>query len=427
MAVPTQESYLVVGGGTSCGENIVEQLLRRGETRVTIFEAQPLATEQAQRFGPAVRTYVGDILDPESILDAVKSCAATCVIHSGMVSTTLALAARYPTGLKGLPSLADVKEKYPQQLEYHRKVNTDGTRNVLAAALGTTVTQLVYVGNADIVFDGRDRPMLREDEAQYPAKCLNAEVESQSHAERMVLSFNGLNELRTAVIRPSMLFGPSLGNTFILRRIQACPSLAGFQVGEKSNLVDRTHVANVAHAAILAADRLTPAHPQHVATAGRAFFITNDEPRPFWDFMREVWVATGGAPPPPHVAGKGTMMFIAGGKRCGRRFEGRLAREVLGYAPIVSYDEGVRRIAEWWLELQLKICKEKGSTTDGVVPPPWKYGMTNTFFSNDDERLRFILRVGGTGILYISPRERNRHDIICVSGDYTQKCQRRPI
>ncbi|KAJ6464824.1 hypothetical protein C8R45DRAFT_1023305 [Mycena sanguinolenta] len=391
MSVPTQESYLVIGGGTSCGENIVEQLLCRGETRVTIFEAQPLAAEQAQRFGPAVHTYVGDILAPESILDAVKSCAATCMIHAGTVSTAFALAARYPTGLKPLPSLADVKEKLPQEREFHRKVNTDGTRNVLAAALETTVTRLMYVGNADIVFDGRDRPMLREEEAPYPAKCFNADLESQSHAERMVLSFNGLNELRTAVIRPSAIFGPALGNTFIFRWLQACPSLAGFQIGDNSNLVDRTYVANVAHAAILAADRLAPTHRQHAVTAGRAFFITNGKPRPVWDFTREVWVATGGTLPAPQVAEKGALKFAAGVKdvvgaltggktdarakvdfMCANRtYDISLAREVLGYAPIVSYDEGIRRVAEWWLEMQLKICKEKRTTTDDAAPPPY--------------------------------------------------------
>ncbi|KAJ7249808.1 3-beta hydroxysteroid dehydrogenase/isomerase family-domain-containing protein [Mycena haematopus] len=389
MSVPTHESYIVVGGGTSVGEHIVDQLLQRGETRVSIFEALPLAPEQTRRFSAAVRVYVGDILAPESILDAVKSCAATCVIHSGMVSTAIGIAARYPTGLNPLPSLADFNEKHLQ--EFQRKVRTVGMRNVLAAALETTVTHLVYVGNADIVFDGRDRPMLREDEAPYPAKCYDAALEPQSHAERMVLSFNGLNELRTAVIRPAMVFGPATG--IIFRQLQACPRTVGFQVGDKPNLADRTYVTNVAHAAILAADRLVPAHPQHTATAGRAFFITNGEPRPVWHFVRELWVAAGGAPPAPEVAGKGSMMLLAGindavgalrgGKTdartkvaylcANRTYDISLAREVLGYAPIVSYDEGIRRVAEWWLEQQLRICKEKGAVANGVAPPPYNH------------------------------------------------------
>jgi nucleoside-diphosphate-sugar epimerase len=57
------------------------------------------------------------------------------------------------------------------------------------------------------VFDGRSRPRLREADAPYPAKCWRETLEPQSHAERMVRSFNGVNALRTAVIRPAMLFG----------------------------------------------------------------------------------------------------------------------------------------------------------------------------------------------------------------------------
>lgn len=75
--IPTSESYLVIGGGTSLGEPIVDQLLRRGATRVSIFDAQPLAAEQATKFRDSVNVYVGDILIPESIADAVKSVSAT--------------------------------------------------------------------------------------------------------------------------------------------------------------------------------------------------------------------------------------------------------------------------------------------------------------------------------------------------------------
>ncbi|KAJ7264057.1 hypothetical protein B0H12DRAFT_1180519 [Mycena haematopus] len=385
MSIPTQESYLIVGGGTSVGEIIVDQLLRRGETRVSIFDAQPLAAEQAKRFGPAVHVYVGDVMLPQSMLSAIKSCEATCVIHVGVVSTPIGSAARYPTGLAPQPTAEDTLEELKA---LNQMVNTDGMRNVLAAALDGSVTQMVYIGNAGVTFDGRDRPMLREEDAPYPAKGC---VKPQADAERMVLSHNGLSGLRTTVLRPAMVFGPGLATATIFRRIQASPSIAGFQMGD--NLADHTYVDNVAHAAILAADRLNPTHPQHTATAGRAFFITNGEPRPFWEFMRGLWVAAGGTPPPLQVAQKGTLQFIAGVKDVmGTLFGGKtdartkmqvvsanltydisLAREVLGYAPIVSLDEGMRRTAEWWLEQQLKKCQEKGATGGAAssAPPPY--------------------------------------------------------
>jgi NAD(P)-dependent dehydrogenase (short-subunit alcohol dehydrogenase family) len=70
---PTGESYLVVGGGTPLGEAIVRLLLRRGETRISIFDALPLAAEQAAAFGDHVRVFVGEIIAPKVVSDAIQS------------------------------------------------------------------------------------------------------------------------------------------------------------------------------------------------------------------------------------------------------------------------------------------------------------------------------------------------------------------
>lgn len=126
-----------------------------------------------------------------------------------MVSTVMTSSILYTSGAEQrLLTPAEDAEQYKELVELHKKVNTDGTRNVLAAALENPhATQLLYFGKADIVFDGRDRPMLREMDAAYPPKCYHPELEPKFHGERMVLSFNGVNALRTVVIRPAMMFG----------------------------------------------------------------------------------------------------------------------------------------------------------------------------------------------------------------------------
>ncbi|KAJ7457556.1 hypothetical protein B0H11DRAFT_2319925 [Mycena galericulata] len=369
---PTHESYLIIGGGNSLGETIVEELLGRGETRVSIFDAQPLAAEQAARFGDSVRVCVGDILAPGVIAEALKSTS------------------------EELLSLRAEAVKVKELVELSKKINTDGMRNLLAAALESgSATQLLYVGNPDIVFDGRDRPLLREADAPYPVKCWVTELEGRHLGERMVLSFNGVNALRTAVIRPAAMFGPSWSLDLQLRRIQTNPVIVSAQIGENTNRVDHTYVANAAHAAVFAADRLAPAHPKHAATAGRAFFISDGDPRPFWDLLRALWTNVGGTLPKNGlVVGKSTAMLIAGVKDmvgnlqgenremwkktqflcASRSYDISLAREVLGYEPIVSHDEGIRRTAEWWLERQLMICKGKKAVTEAATentPPPY--------------------------------------------------------
>jgi sterol-4alpha-carboxylate 3-dehydrogenase (decarboxylating) len=61
----------------------------------------------------------------------------------------------------------------------------------------------------------------------------------------------------------------------------------GVQIGNNTNLTDWTYVTNVADAHILAADKLSLSSDPPVA--GEIFFITNDEPWLFWDFMNGIW------------------------------------------------------------------------------------------------------------------------------------------
>lgn len=224
------ESYLVIGGGTSLGEAIVNQLLSRGERQVSIFDAQPLAAEQAERFTGKVHTFIGDILVPESLSKAIKEvsyplnpsitahthgmiyeCSATCIIHTGMVSTPGTAEALYPTSssqpLTTREAEAKTLEVLTEFTAIQKRVNTEGTRSVLSAILANGVAKLVYIGNADIVFDGTDRPMLTEAAAAYPPKCWYSDLEPASYGERLVLSSTGIDGLATVVLRPAMVFG----------------------------------------------------------------------------------------------------------------------------------------------------------------------------------------------------------------------------
>jgi nucleoside-diphosphate-sugar epimerase len=57
------------------------------------------------------------------------------------------------------------------------------------------------------------------------------------------------------------------------------------QIGDGKNLFDYTYIENVAHAHLVAADKLTPGS----SVGGQAYFITNDEPIPFWDLPKRIW------------------------------------------------------------------------------------------------------------------------------------------
>ncbi|KAJ6556821.1 hypothetical protein DFH09DRAFT_923365 [Mycena vulgaris] len=374
------ESYLVLGGATSVGEAI-EVLLRRGEAKVSILDAEPLAEAQAVHWRARVRVFVQTLSSAQRISDVLRACQATCVIHAGRLST---------------PDTMDIRA-------LRRRASIEGTSNLISAIIETGIKQLLYIGAAAAVFDRKERLGLREEDAPYPAKAWLSDLEPTLRGERLVLDANGRGGLATAVIRPAAIFGPvkpSRSPTYTTYRMlqRRAPQLSVCDIV----VTDNTFVDNAAHAAVLAADRLAPTHAQHAATAGHAFFISDAAPRPGSALFRDIWAAV--SQPVPARAlpyfnsvGLGHMIISAAIQDaldkvrrrpdqqllwslhflCARRtYDISLARDVLGYAPVVSHDEGIRRTAEWWLERQLKICKDKQNGDGGNPPPP--YGATDT-------------------------------------------------
>jgi sterol-4alpha-carboxylate 3-dehydrogenase (decarboxylating) len=133
-----------------------------------------------------------------------------------------------------------------------------------------------------------------------------------------------------------------------------------FRLGDGENLWDTAYVGNVGHAHALAARNLLSSR----AAAGEVFFIQNNEPISFREFTLAVWKEFGHYPPfeveIPKGLGylvglisecwtriTGTPTTISRGSvldACAMRYaSGEKARRLLGYEPIVGFEEGLRR------------------------------------------------------------------------------------
>jgi len=102
----------------------------------------------------------------------------------------------------------------------------------------------------------------------------------------------------SCAIRPAAIFG-EYDNTILKKTLNIKGASTKFQIGSNDNLFDYTHVKNVAHAHLLAAEALLQTlqlgiEPlDHEKVDGEAFFITNDSPVYFWDMIRRVWQERG--------------------------------------------------------------------------------------------------------------------------------------
>jgi 2-alkyl-3-oxoalkanoate reductase len=321
---------LVTGGGGFLGSAIVRQLCQRGNAVHSLSRRH-----YPELASLGVAQYQGDVADAIAVSRAAAGC--------GLVFHVAAKA-----GIGGC------------YRDYHR-ANVIGTANVLAACRDHGITRLVYTSSPSVIFDGRDMAGVNES-VPYPSHYEAAYPQTKALAERMVLHANGA-ALATVALRPHLIWGP--GDNHLIPRILARGRAGRLRrIGPESKFIDSVYVDNAADAHLLAADRLAPGSP----IAGKAYFITQGEPVPLWDFVNRILHVAGLDPvtrsvPAGLAYAVGWLLemvyalfrrdseppltrFVARELATAHWFDIRAARRDLGYEPKVSLDEGLHRLRE---------------------------------------------------------------------------------
>ena len=265
---------LVTGGGGFLGGSIVKRLVKRGDTVVSYSRTSYVWHKD---FG--VESATGDLSDVMVLSNAMQGCDA--VIH---------VAAK--AGFWGPPA------------EYFQ-ANLAGTEAVLNACRKAGVKKLVYTSTPSVVHGGGDLNGVDES-MPYPAHHESAYSASKAAAEKVVLSANGA-EISTVALRPHLIWGP--GDPHLLPRLVAKAKAGRLRkIGDGKNLVDTVFVENAALAHILAVDKLCP----EAQIAGKAYFIAQGEPRPLWETIERLIVASGGPKLPEKFVPKSVAMAMGG-------------------------------------------------------------------------------------------------------------------
>jgi nucleoside-diphosphate-sugar epimerase len=319
---------LLTGATGYLGRRVLELLVEAG------WRVRCLVRRPAPWIGAlGAETVAGDITDRESAAAAADGVGA--VVHC---------AAR--TGVWG--PLSDYME-----------ANVAGTRNMLDAARWAGVGVFVHTSSPSAVYDGRDLKGVNESyRADPPRRFPYAFTKALAEAEALS---RASKTLRVTALRPHLVWGP--GDTHFLPRLLAMAragNLRMFKGGPYT--VDPTYIDDAARAHLLALDSLR----RSGRASGRAMFLGQGAPLDSRDFVNAL-LAAGGLPPvrasvPPwlgRLAARLAELAWRAAMRSGEppisyftalqlttchHFDLTLARELIGYVPQVTMEEGMRRL-----------------------------------------------------------------------------------
>jgi nucleoside-diphosphate-sugar epimerase len=240
--------------------------------------------------------------------------------------------------------------------------NVAGTAAVLSAAREAGVSRLVFVSSPSVAHGGDPLVGAGADPAD-PDAAGGHYARSKAIAEQLALG-EADDRLNVVAIRPHLVWGP--GDTQLIGRIVDRARAGRLAlVGSGAALIDTTYIDNAADALVAALDRAD-------SLSGRAFVVSNGEPRPIGELVARIVSAAGLDEPrlrvPVAVARFGGRMaervwessgreddppmteFLAEQLSTAHWFDQRETRQALEWQPAVSLDEGFARLRAWFSE-----------------------------------------------------------------------------
>jgi nucleoside-diphosphate-sugar epimerase len=303
--------YLVTGGAGFIGSQLSEELRRRGH-QVRVADSLITGKRANLDHVPQVEFVEGDLADAEFARSAVAGC--DFVLHQAAI-----------------PSVPrSVKDPITSN-----RANVDATLNVLVAARDAGVRRVVFAGSSSAY---GDTPTLPKHEGM-PTNPLSPYALQKVIGEQYLQMFTRLYGLETVSTRYFNVFGPrqdpsspysGVISVFATALIEGrSPRIYGD--GEQTR--DFTYIANVVDGVLRACEApKASGEVINVATGGRISLNT------LFRTMRDV---IGSDVEPSYEAGRQ-------GDVRDSQADIRKAKELLGYEPTVSFEEGLSRTIAWY-------------------------------------------------------------------------------
>jgi len=304
---------LVTGAGGFIGSHLAERLVEAG-ARVRAL----VRYNAAGRWGwldesplrEQIEVVAGDVCDRDSVVAAVRGTET--VFH--------------------LAALITIPYSYGAPLSYVR-TNVEGTLNVLQAAREAGVARVVHTSTSEVYGTARYVPI---DEA-HPLQGQSPYSASKIGADKIAESFHCAFGLPVVTVRPFNTYGPRQSARAVIPTIATqCLRGSTVKLGNLHPTRDLTFVRDTVEGFLLAGD--APRAVGHTVNLGTGTGIS------IGDLARKIAAALGRTvtietdalrvrPPASEVE-----------RLCA---DVKLARDLLGWAPASTFDDGLRATLDW--------------------------------------------------------------------------------
>jgi len=255
-----KQVILVTGSSGFIGQHIIKHLQEndRNIKEIRCLDLKPYENTLGHANTHAMKVITGDITNEKIVMDAMRE--VDVVFHAAAIIDT----------------------SFEPNENLMRRVNVDGTSNLLNAAVECCTRYFIHISTVDVVI-GDDQIYFGSETTTPLAKnpILGPYATTKQEAEKLVLAANGRNHssgmasLQTLILRPTVTYGE--GDPYFIPQVLKNARANKGMLPRIDNIFIRaqvTYAGNVAWCALRAKDKLR----EDSSVAGEVFFVTDDTP-----------------------------------------------------------------------------------------------------------------------------------------------------
>jgi nucleoside-diphosphate-sugar epimerase len=250
-------------------------------------------------------------------------------------------------------------EVYALQKERYYQANVNGLEKLLTSCLKKSVKKIIHFSSSSAVGPNQDRNTpINEDT---PCLPITPYGKSKLEGEHVIRRFSKEYDLPTIIVRPPLVYGPGVSKSSRVLMFLKLINQGLFRiVGDGENLVSLCYIDNLIHGVLLA--------EAEKKAEGKTYFIADERPYNIKEVAETIAKEEGKTLPKYHlptwVAEVLSIGLMAPSKLFG--FTSPLSRNTvkelrnnwfvdiskaekeLGYKPIVSFNDGMRKTVNWF-------------------------------------------------------------------------------